>query len=217
MRWNSQIGLSRSVRRRRQHVEFGCQSEVCEERLLLSATAISTTGAIMASGHSAPASGPTKIVRDPSSGGPNGTTYLANDASTPPNWAQQQNATAVPPLDANVISTTPALNETELPLSGAFNLGPGTSLNGPAVGGSGFGNPTSGNFAFDGQSLTPSQANFSTSPLAFGSLTSGSATLSGNQGVNGPNSLNGLGQILPLPDLDLAFMQTLDITSPTGW
>jgi hypothetical protein len=198
-------------------VEFGCQAEVCEQRHLLSATTMSIIGATTAAGHVAPASGMTKIVRDPSSGGPNGTTYLANDASTPPNWAQQQNATAVPPLDANVLSTTPALNETQLPVSGAFNLGPGASLNGPVFGGTAFGSPVFGNFAFDGQSLTQSQANFSTSPLAFGSRTPGSPTLSGNQGASGPNGLNGLGEILPLPDLDLAFMQTLDITSPAGW
>lgn len=230
---------SHPARRRHEPGKLGWHSEACEERILLSATAmVAAAPAAKSPGPSAPP----KVVRDPSSGGPNGTAYLANDASTPPSWAQQQNAIVTPPLDASINSTTPALNEANLPISGAFNVGAGVSLNGPPLGGNLFGGPTFGNIAFSDQSLAQAEANYSTSPFAFQSRPpAGSATgLNTNPGLNGPNglngtsNLNGLGEILPLADLgvaappqnlesaplfnlDLAFMQTLDMTSPTGW
>jgi hypothetical protein len=216
-------------RKRHERGNLAWLPEACEERILLSATAMAA-GAVAAKSTSP--SAPPKIVRDPSSGGPNGTVYLANDATAAPNWAQQQNALVVPPLDSEVNSTTPALNESDLPVSGAFNVGAGVSLNGPALAGNVFGSPTFGNLAFNDQSLTQAQANYSTATFAFGNQPAASATglnaspgLNAPNGLNRPSSLNGLGETLPVPDLDLApthdldhaFMQTLDLTSPTGW
>jgi hypothetical protein len=223
------LDLFRTDRRRRQRMNFGCHAEECEVRLLLSATAMGGT----MTAHSAPAPRPSKIVRDPSSGGPNGTSFLANDATTPPNWAQQQNATVTPPLDSQVNSTSPALNEASLPVSGGFNVGVGVSLNGPALTDV-FGSLTFGNIAFNDQSLTQSQANYSAATFAFqspaGSLANG-PTGNGENAANG--SLNGLTEplppldlrvapapnldISPLPSLDLAFVPTADSSSPLGW
>jgi hypothetical protein len=244
MKWNIGRPMSRRARKRRQLENLGWRAEICEERILLSATmamARASLGpsipAAAAAKGSAPSTTP-KIVRDPSSGGPNGTSFLANDASTPPNWAQQQTAIVTPPLDSQVNSTTPALNEANLPVSGAFNVGSWVSLNGPPLAGNMFGSPTFGNIAFNEQSLTQSEANYSTSLFAFQSQTAGASSGQiGNpveNGLNGSHILNGLGETLPLPDLgiapeqpgldhtqlpnlDLAFLQSADTTSPLGW
>jgi len=111
------IGVAHAARKRRDPWEMSTHTEACEERILLSATVMAAASAAKGSSPSAP-----KPLHVPSTAGPNGTTYLANDASTPPNWAQQQNATIVPPIDSEVNSTTPALNETQIPVGGAFNF-----------------------------------------------------------------------------------------------
>jgi hypothetical protein len=184
------------------------RAEACELRLLLSATAMGSVRPMGTSGGNVAKPVPPKVVRDPSNGGPNGTTFLANDASTPPKWTQQQQATIVPPLDANVVSTTPALNEFALPSGGS------SYPNGPSLFGSS---------AVDGQTMAPSEETYSPS----NALANNRGALSNGSNANPPMEVNGFGEILPLPALDLAFtqppdiqpppMQPLDLTSPLGW
>jgi hypothetical protein len=197
-------------RRRNERGGLGHRSEACEERLLLSATANGPVRFVAnsAGNASTPAPAPPRIVRDPSSGGLNGTTFLANDASTPPMWTQQQAANVVPPLDANVVLISPALNEFAPPNGGA------SFLNAPSIFGSS---------AFGGQTMALWQETFSPS---YAQASNRGASSNGSN-ANPPTGVNGMGEILPLPDLDLAFLQsldwqpldlqTLDITSPTGW
>jgi len=210
MNWHFRVNVFPACRRRHERGRLAHRTEACEERILLSATAIGPVRFIAnsAGNASTPAPAPPKTVRDPSSGGPNGTTFLANDASTPPTWTQQQQASSVPPLDANVVSTTPALNEFAPPSGGP------SSLNGPSIFGS---------LAFGGQTMAPWQETF---PPSY-ALASNRGASSNGWNANPPAGVNGIGEVLPLPDLDLAFLksldwqpldlQTLDITSPTGW
>lgn len=193
--------------RRRERSRLASRVEACEQRLLLSATTLGVAHSATAP-TTKPGPAPPKVVRDPSTGGPGGTTFLAGDASTPPKWSQEQQANIVPPLDANVVSVTPALNEFEPPGSGPSSLPNAFSLLGtPSMGGQ---LPASA-----GQNLSAST-----------SIVSTSAPASNRKTVDTAIGASAIDEILPLFDLDLAFtpadlgtsqMQTLDVTPLAGW
>jgi hypothetical protein len=133
---------------------------------------------------------------------------LASDASTPPKWSQEQQANIVPPLDANVVLVAPALNEFEPPSGGPSSLQNGLSLSGT---------PSTG-----GQMSVFAEENVST-PTALAS----NGAASSNRMVDTAIGASPIGEILPLYDLDLAFLpadlqtaqmqQPLDTTLLMDW
>jgi hypothetical protein len=213
MNWHIVTQDFPSGHRRRPRGRMADHTEACEQRILLSASTLGPVRSATASGGragtaSAAASSPSKppatspiVVRDPSTAGPNGTTYLANDATSPPTWQQQQQANVVPPLDSLVNVTAPAMNEIAPPSGGSANPGEAGIF---------------GSAHFAGQTVPQSQTSFATSPFSFPNQTVAAT----NNGLGGNSAVsNGLGEVLPLVNLDIAFMQPLDITSPTpsGW
>jgi hypothetical protein len=192
--------------KRRSCVAIGCAAEVCEERILPSATAMVTAHPISNSGTSggssltvAAATGTRPIVRDPSTGGPNGTTYLANDATTSANLSQIQ-ATNFPSAGINLSTSVPAFTIGRISTAQAENLGELAVVNAPAPG---------------NLTRSPQPEGLPSSP-ATGSLP-GAGGMSGSGTESAGISSTGLNDILPLPELDVAFTLALDLTVLSGW
>ena len=99
--WFAWLSLPMGPPRRRRLCQITGSAEICEERILLSASVPTT------SGHSRTASTPPRVVRDASTGGPNGTAFLSS-SETPANPVQVQ-ATGVPALAGSMAPVVTSL------------------------------------------------------------------------------------------------------------
>jgi hypothetical protein len=139
------------------------------------------------------------VVRDPSTGGPNGTTYLANDAMTPPNPSQTQ-ATNFPTAGNNLSASIPAFTIWRISTAEAAKLGELAVVNAPTLG---------------QLTLSPQPEGVFSMP-ATGSST-GAGGMIGSSSNSADVSSMALKDILPLPELDVAFTLALDLTVLSGW
>lgn len=207
MKWSPTFSLTASrwsvpVQKRRPCLAMGCAAEVCEKRTLLSATVIGTAHQVSNSG----TTGSVKpaAVHDPSTGGANGTAFLAPDATPLPAPLQQQ---AV---------TMPAVNSFLAPLPsptiGSVSTGLGTSAvanNSPLINATLI--PQLAD-SFAAPAIGPSSAG-DLGTGGFGTGFAGNESVGANLNAGNLNACN-LNDALPSINLDLAFTPAMDLSLP---
>ncbi len=205
--WLSWLSPPSAARRRRRDFRMTEDAEICEERILLSAS-------LPTSGPSKSASTSPRVVHSPSTGGPNGTVFLS-PVLTPAN-----------PIEVPGTAIA-ALPDSLAPIVTSF--GPLTPI--PTVPASLSGGVPTGFSTSIAQTLANDQI---FGPQFGETLTSGGSggysTSANNTGLTAANNtdvssvsqyvdVSGTNLMEPLPaiDLDLGFTSAIDLTVPSLW
>jgi hypothetical protein len=171
-------------------------AEVCEERILLSAS-------VPMSGQSRSGSTSPRVVHSPSTGGPNGTVFLS-PVLTPANPVEVP-GTAIAALPDSLAPVVTSFD----PLTPA-----------PTVPASLSGNvPTSFSPSIDQTFGPPSGQDIFTAGSGSSSTSANNTGSASNTGVGTVSQYAGMSLMEPLPsmDLDLAFTPAIDLTAPSVW
>ncbi len=195
--WLLRLSPPGGARRRRRDDRLTEDAEICEERILLSAS-------IPTSGPSKSASTSPRVVHSPSTGGPNGTVFLS-PVLTPANPVEVPGTAiaALPDSLAPVVTSFGPLTPVPtVPASGTVPTGFSTSIVQTLSNDQIFG-PQFGEILATGESGSSSTSANNT----------GVSTVSQSVGVSGTDLM----EPLPAIDLDVAFTPVIDLTGSSVW